>query len=174
MATVSRSRRSAAGIAFIIAGALFVLVVVLPLLGIAVPWLTLLAYAAMVVGLGILGLGAVNNTVAKIALVAAALGWLILLLAGLAIGLPAGLVTFGAVLAMLGFLIGAIVLYVGKEMSNIAALIFIAAAILAVLYLLPLMGVVAFAAGATVVTVLLGIALIAAGVYFGRADRNRR
>ncbi len=174
MATVSRSRRSAAGIAFIVAGALFVLAVLLPVLGVAAPWLTLLAFAAMVVGLGILGFGAVNNRVAQIALIASAVGWLILLLAGLAVGLPAGLVAFGAVLAMLGFLVGAIVIYVGKEMSNFAALIFIAAAVLAVLYLLPLIGVAAFAPVASVVTVLMGIALIVAGVYFTRADRNRR
>ncbi len=173
MATVSRSRRSAAGIAFIVAGALFVLVVLLPVLGIAAPWLTLLAYAAMAVGLGILGFGAVNNRVAQIALIASAVGWLILLLAGLAVGLPAGLVTFGAVLAMLGFLIGAIVMYVGKEIANVPAMFFIAAAVLAVLYLLPLMGAGAFGAVASVVTVLLGIALIVTGVYFGREGRNR-
>lgn len=173
MATVSRSRRSTAGIAFIVAGALFVLVVLLPVLGIAAPWLTLLAYAAMAVGLGILGIGAVNNRVAQIALIASAVGWLILLLAGLGVGLPGGLVAFGALLAALGFLVGAIVIYVGKELGNIAALIFIAASILAVLYLLPLLGL-GGAGLAAVVTVLLGIALIVAGLYFTRADRNRR
>ncbi|MCU1413733.1 MAG: hypothetical protein JWN80_1073 [Microbacteriaceae bacterium] len=174
MAAISRSRRAAAGIALIVAGALFVLAVLLPLAGIALPWLFLLAYAAMAVALVILALGAVNNTVAKIALFAGAAGWLLLALGGLGLGLPGGLITFGAILAALGGLVGAIVLYVGKEIGNTAALVFVVAAILAVLFLLNLLGVFALGAVSAVVTVLLGIALIVAGVLFRRTDRSRR
>src|SRR5687768_4127 len=102
MTAISRSRRSLAGIVLIVAGALFILAAVLPLLGVAVPWLYLLAYAAMAVAFVVLAVGAVNNTVAKIALFAGALGWLLLALSGLGLGLPAGLTAFAAVLAALG------------------------------------------------------------------------
>ena len=174
MSAISTSRRAAAGIALIVAGAFFILAVVLPLLGVSVPWLTLIAYVAMAVALVILALGAVNNLVAKISLFAGAVGWALLALAGLGLGLPAGVVSFGAVLAALGTLIGAIVLYVGKEITNIAALAFVAAAVLAALVLLGVLGVFALGEFGTIVIVLLGIALIIAGVFFRRSERSRR
>ncbi|MEP6478970.1 MAG: hypothetical protein ABJB03_06235, partial [Rhodoglobus sp.] len=135
-ASLSRSRRAAAGLALIVAGALFLLVILLPYLNISLPWLVLLADAAMAVAFVILALGATNNTIAKIALFVGAVGWAVLALTGLGIALPAGLVTIAAVLAAIGGLVGAIVLYVGKEITNTAALIFVVATILGVLYLL--------------------------------------
>ena len=173
MAAISRSRRAAAGIALIVAGAFFVRSVVLPRLGLAVPWLTLIAYVAMAAALVILALGAVNNLVAKIALFAGAVGWALLVLAGLGLGLPAAVLSVAAVLAALGTLIGAIVLYVGKEIKNNAAIVFVIAAILAALVLLGLLGVFALGAFGSIVIVLLGIALIVTGVFF-RRSKNRR
>lgn len=174
MAAISISRRAAAGIAFIVAGALLLLLVILPLLTVNIPFLGALAYAALTVGFVILALGAVNSTVAKIALFAAAVGWAILTLAGLGIGLPGILLTIAAILAGVGGLIGAIVLYVGKEISNTSALLFIVATILGLLLLLPTMGVSALAGAATILTVLFGIALIATGFYFRQKERGRR
>ena len=77
-----------------------------------------------------------NSTLAKILLIAAAVGWLLLALVGLGIALPAVLVTIAAIVAGLGTLIAAIVLYVGKEITNMAALAFIIAAVLGLILLL--------------------------------------
>ncbi len=82
MAAISRSRRSASGIALIVAGAAFVVGAVLPFLGFAAPWLYLIAYAAFAVALVILGLGAVTNVIARISLFAGAVGWLLLAVPG--------------------------------------------------------------------------------------------
>jgi hypothetical protein len=169
MAKVSVSRRSASGIALIIAGALVVLAAVLPLLSVSVPWLIVLAYAAIAVALGILGFGAVNNTVAKVSLIASAVGWALLALVGLGIALPAVLVTIAAIVAGVGMLIGAIVLYVGKEITNMAALAFIVAGALGLIYLLgTVMGAFSLGTLAVVVVVLFGVALIVTGVLFRR------
>jgi hypothetical protein len=175
MATVSRSRRAASGIAFIIAGALVALAALLPLLNVSVPWFIVLAYVALAVAFGILGLGAVNNTVAKVCLIAAAVGWAILALAGLIAGLPPVLVTIAAILAGVGGLVGAIVLYVGKEITNMAAVAFIVATALGLLVLLgsPL-GV--FSLGTTlalIIVLLFGAALIVTGVLFRRTEGRR-
>ena len=173
MTAISRSRRSTAGIALIVAGALFLLAILLPLVGVALPWLVLLADAAMVVALVILALGAVNNTVAKIALFAGAVGWAILALTGLGIALPAVLVTLAAVVAGVGGLVGAIVLYVGKEITNRAAVIFVVAMALGLLYLLGAAGTFSLGTLGTVVAVAFGAALIVAGVFFRRTEGRR-
>jgi len=174
MARASVSRRSASGIALIIAGALFVLAAVLPLLNVSVPWFLVLAYVAVAVALGILGFGAVNNTVAKVSLIAAAVGWLLLAIVGLGVALPSVLVTIAAVVAGVGGLIGAIVLYVGKEITNTAALVFIVAMALGLLYLLGTIGIFSFGTVGLVIAVLFGIALIFAGVLFRQKERSRR
>jgi hypothetical protein len=174
MAAISRSRRSASGIALIVAGALLVLAVVLPLLGLSAPWFVVLAYAAIAVALGILGFGAVINVVAKVALIAAAVGWALLALNGLGLGLPGALITVAALVAGIGGLIGAIVVYVGKEVTNLPALLFVIATALGLIYLLPTAGVSALAGAATVIAVLFGAALIVTGVLFRRTERTRR
>ena len=169
MAKVSVSRRSASGIALIIAGALVVLAAILPLLSVSVPWLMVLAYAAIAVALGILGFGAVNNTVAKVALIASAVGWALLALVGLGIALPSVIVTIAAVVAGVGMLVGAIVLYVGKEITNMSALAFIVAGALGLIYLLAtVLGAFSLASLAVVVVILFGVALIVTGVLFRR------
>jgi hypothetical protein len=173
MAAISRSRRAAAGIALIVAGALFLLAVLLPLVGVSFPWFTLLAYAAMTVAYVVLALGAVNNTVAKIALFAGALGWALLVIAGLGLALPGPVLTLAVILAALGGLIGAIVLYVGKEVTNTAALAFVAATILGVLVLLGLIGIFSLGTLGTVIVVLFAVALIVTGFYFRRSERKR-
>lgn len=174
MAKTSVSRRSASGIALIVAGALVVLAVLLPLLGVAAPWFVPLAYAAIAVALALLGFGAVNNTVAKVSLIAAAAGWALLALAGLGITLPAALVTIAAVVAGVGGLIGAIVLYVGKEITNMAALAFIVAMALGLIYLLgTILAVFSLGSLAVLVAVLFGAALIVTGFLFRRTGRRR-
>lgn len=151
-----------------------VLAALLPLAGVAVPWLIVLAYLAIAIALGILGFGAVNSTLAKITLIAAAVGWLVLALVNVPVALPAVLVTIAALVAGLGGLIAAIVLYVGKEITNTAALAFIVAMLLGLLYLLGgAIGLFSLANLAIVVIVLFGVALIVAGVLFRRTERRR-
>ena len=175
MASISRSRRSTAGIILIIAGALLLLTVILPLLNVtSVPWLALLAYAGIAAAFVILAVGAVINTVAKVALIAGAVGWAILVVAGLAIALPGILITIAAVLAALGGLVGAIVLYTGKEITNRAALAFVVAAILGVLYLLGLIGTFSLGSLGTVIALLFGAAVVVTGVLFRQTERGRR
>ena len=142
MAAVSMSRRSTAGIIFIVAGVLLAFAVILPLVGVAVGgWLLAIAYLAIAVAFAVLGIGAVNSTLTKVLLVAAAVGWLVLALAAFGLGLPAVLITIAALVAGVAGLIAAIVLYVGKEVRNLPAVIFIITAALGLVYLLPKIGV---------------------------------
>jgi hypothetical protein len=174
VAAVSVSRRSTAGIVFIIAGALLALAILLPLLGIAsVSWLTAIAYLAIAVAFAILGIGAVNSTIAKVTLVAAAVGWAILGLNAFGLGLPSVLITIAALVAGVAGLIGAIVLYTGKEVRNLPAIIFIVTTALGLLFLLPAIGV-SLAGLGTVIAVLFAAGLIVTGVLFFQKERGRR
>lgn len=176
MAVVSTSRRSAAGIAFIVAGALFLLGVILALASVSFSsWVYVLAALAVAAGLIILALGSVANLIAKIALIAAAVGWFIIALNGATDQIPDGLVVFGAVIAAVGGIVGSIVLYTGKEITDRSAIAFIVTMIIAAIFLLPLI-IATFALGATfsvIVTVLLGIGLLITGFLFYKVQRGR-
>ncbi len=174
MAAISRSRRAAAGIALIIAGAALLLAVLLPFVNISFPLLGTIAYAALAAALVILALGAVNNTLAKVALVAGAAGWLILAIASVSAILPAIVVTVGGFLAALGMVVGAIVLYTGREIVRTSGGAFVVSAILALVFLLPRLGVSALEGYSTVWTIALGVALVITGIYFRRTERTRR
>ena len=174
MAAISRSRRAAAGIAFIVAGAALLLAVLLPYANVSVPFLGTISYAALAAGLVILALGAVNNTIAKVALFAGALGWLILAISSVTAVLPPVVVTVGGFLAALGTLIGSIVLYTGREIVQASGGAFVVLGILALVFLLPRLGVSALASFGTAWSIALGVALVITGVYFRRTERTRR
>jgi len=174
MAAVSMSRRSVAGIIFIVAGVLLAFAVILPLVGVGVVgWLLGIAYLAIAVAFAVLGIGAVNSTLSKVLLIAAAVGWLLLALAAFGLALPAVLITIAALVAGVAGLIAAIVLYVGKEVRNLPAVIFIITTALGLLYLLPRIGV-SIAGLATIVAVLFAAGLIVTGVLFAQRERGRR
>lgn len=173
MAAISRSRRAASGIALIVAGAALLLSVLLPYAGVSLPWLVPVAYLAIAVGLVILALGGVNNTIAKIALFAGALGWLVLALANFGVGLPGGVATVGAFLAGIGTLVGAIVLYAGREIIQISGLLFVITAALGLLLILPALGIGALSGLALFWAVAFGIGLVLTGLYFRRTERKR-
>jgi hypothetical protein len=174
MAAVSTSRRSTAGIIFIVAGALLALAVILPLVGVAVGgWLVAIAYLAIAVAFAVLGIGAVNSTLSKVLLVATAVGWLLLSIAAFGLALPSVLITIAALVAGVAGLIAAIVLYIGKEVRNLPAIIFIITTALGLLYLLPRIGV-SIASLATIVAVLFAAGLIVTGVLFFQKERGRR
>lgn len=172
MAAISRSRRSAAGFALIVAGALFLLGVLLPYLGLSFPWFFVLAYAALAVAFVILGLGAVNNTLAKIALFAAAVGWALLAINAI-VALPGILVTIAAIVAGVAGLVGAIVIYVGKEVTNTPALVFVIATILGVLFVLGAVGSFSLGTLSLLIAALFGLALLVAGYLFTRKEGRR-
>lgn len=176
MARVSVSRRATSGIALIVAGVLFLVAVLLPLAGISLAWVLGIAFAVVALALGILGLGAVNNTVAKVTLVAAALGWLVLAIDALGLGfaIPGALVTVAALVAGIGALVGAVVILVGREVANGSALAFVIATVLGLGYLLGLIGTLALDRAGTVVAVLFGLALVVTGVLFRMRERRRR
>jgi len=175
MAVLSNSRRAAAGIALIVAGALFVLAVILPLAGQSFPWVIVLAQVALVIAFVILAIGAVNSTLTRVALIVAAVGWAILALAGLGIvALPAGVATFAAILAAVGGIVGAVLLYRGREVANQSAIVFVVANVLGALYLLGALGLLSLGTFGAILTVLFGVALILAGVLFRQTERRRR
>jgi len=174
MAAVSMSRRSTAGIIFIVAGVLLALAVLLPLVGVAVGgWLAAIAFLAIAAALAVLGIGAVNATLTKVLLIAAAVGWLLLALVAFGLALPSVLITIAALVAGVAGLIAAIVLYVGKEVRNLPAVIFIITTALGLLFLLPRIGV-SLAGLATIIAVLFAAGLIVTGVLFAQKERGRR
>jgi len=174
MAAVSMSRRSLAGIIFIVAGVLLALAILLPLVGVAVGgWLAAIAFLAIAVAFAVLGIGAVNSTLSKVLLIAAAVGWLLLAIAAFGLALPSVLITIAALVAGVAGLIAAIVLYVGKEVRNLPAVIFIITTALGLVYLLPRIGV-STAGLATIIAVLFAAGLIVTGVLFAQKERGRR
>lgn len=177
MAALSTSRRAAAGIALIVAGALFLLSWLLPLVGVTIAFVSLAALGAiaMVVAFAILGMGAVNSIITKVALFVAAVAWAIVALAGLnVVALPAGLLTIAAIIAAAAGIVASIVLYTGKEIRNRPAIAFIVTTIIAALYLLDLSGLLSLGTLATIVLVLFGAALIVTGWLFRQKERGRR
>jgi hypothetical protein len=173
MAAMSTSRRAAAGIALIVAGVIFVLVALLPLLKLTFPFVSLAALGAvaLVVAFAILSIGAVNSTVTKIALIVAAVGWAIIALEGFGVfSLPGDANTVVVLVTAAAGIVAAIVLYTGKEIRNRPAIAFIVATVLAALYLLP----VSLGSLSTLVVILFGVALIVAGWLFRQTERSRR
>lgn len=173
MAVFSTSRRSAAGFSFIVGGVLILLAVLLGLAAASTlsPWLTVLAYLALAVGFAILAIGSIANVIARIALIVAAIGWLLLALAAGGVGMPGEVTSIAAVLAAVGGVIGAIVLYTGKEITDRSAVAFIVTTIIAAIFLL----VPTIVAGLGVLLpILLGVGFIITGVLFHWVQRGRR
>jgi hypothetical protein len=144
----------------------------LPLVGVAIPYLSAIVYAALAVALIILALGAVNSTLAKISLLIGGIGFAILALPGFGIALPAALLSVAQIMAALGFLVGAIVLYVGREVSNAGALALVVSAILAAIILLGAVASLGLGAFVTVLTIVFGAALVVAGYLFRQTERR--
>ena len=173
MAAVSLSRRALGGIVFIVAGALLLIAVALPLLGVAsLPWLSALAYLGIAVGYAILGIGAVNANLAKITLVAAAVGWLVLAIAAL-VALPGPLVLVAALVAGIAGVLAGIVLYSGKEIRNLPAILLTVTAVVGLLFLLEFVGVFSLGTLGTVIALAFAIGLIVSGVLLQQRETRR-
>lgn len=169
MAAVSNSRRSVAGIVFVVAGALLLLNIVLGLAAVSALgfWLVLLAYLAIAVAFLILAITSVRNMIARIALIVAAVGWLLLAL-GFVVALPAPVGVVAAIAAALGGVVAAIALYVGKEITNTSAIAFIVTTIVAAIILLAGVAGAALGVFGTILWIVFGIGLVITGVLFVR------
>jgi hypothetical protein len=177
MAALSNSRRAASGIALIIAGAFFLLAALLPLVNVKFPFIDLavLGALALAVALAILGMGAVNSVVTKVALFVAAVGWAIIALLGLnVITIDGTLFTIIALITAVAGVVAAVVLYTGKEIRNRPAIAFIVAMSIAALYLLDHAGLLKLDSLSAIVALLFGIALVVAGWLFRQKERGRR
>ncbi len=175
MAAISNSRRAAAGIAFVVAGALILLHYLLALANVTATggWLLFLAYLAIAVGFILLAVGSVANVVARIALIVGGVGWALLAL-GFLVGLPAGVGTIAAIAAAAGGVVGAIVLYTGKEITNRSAVAFIVTTIVAAVILLAGIAGLALGVLGTLLWIVFGVGLVLTGVLFYRVQGSRR
>lgn len=171
MAAVSTSRRSLTGLLLIIAGVLLLLAIILPLAGLAVSWLGGLGYLALAAALIVFGIGGINATLTKVLLIVSGIGWAVLALAGFGLALPSILVLIAAIVAGVGTVVAAIVLYVGKEIKNLPALLLIITAVLGLLVLLPSFGVTALAGTLyTIIAVAFAVGLVVTGYLFTRKE----
>lgn len=175
MAAISNSRRAGAGIAFVVAGALILLHHLLALANVTATggWLLFLAYLAIAVGFILLAVGSVANVVARIALIVGGVGWALLAL-GFLVGLPAGVGTIAAIAAAAGGVVGAIVLYTGKEITNRSAVAFIVTTIVAAVILLAGIAGLALGVLGTLLWIVFGVGLVLTGVLFYRVQGSRR
>lgn len=167
MPAPSRSRRSAAGIAFLVAGAVVLLDLVLRLAAIAaVPWLSLIADAALAAGFVILALST-GSIVVRAGAIAAAAGWLVLGL-GTVVGLPMGFGTLAALAAAVGGVVAGIALVTGKEITDRSAVALLVASAVGAALLLSAIGGLALGGLGQVLSALFGAALVVAGVLLHR------
>lgn len=174
MAEVSTSRRSIAGVILAIAGALLLIDILLGFAGVTAlgVWLGVLAYVAIGVAFLILALASFRNTLARIALIVAAIGWLLLAL-DMVVALPSPIDAIAALAAALGGVVAAIVLYVGKEITNLSAIVFIVTTIVAAIILIAGVAGVALGAFDTVLGLVFALGLLATGILFARTHGRR-
>lgn len=174
MAAVTRSRRSIAGIILAIAGALLLIDVILGFAQVDAlgHWLGTVAYLAIGVAFLILALASFRNTLARILLIVAAVGFLLLAL-GAVVALPSPIGTIAAIAAALGTLVAAIVLYIGKEITNISAIAFIVTGVVfAIIVLAPLANL-ALGTFGTVLVLLFALGVLVTGILFARVQGER-
>jgi len=179
MATVASSgrtvpsRRTLAGIAFIVGGGLLALAALLGLAGSPVAdsahWVLFVADLAIAAGFGLLAFEVVNS-LARIALIVAAAGWLLLAVGEVA-GLPGQLGTVAAIAAAGGGLVSAILLRSGDLLGTRASLVFlIATAIYAVKVFFEILGADLQGVG-LLLTLLFAAGLIVTGVLLQQRAR---
>jgi len=174
MAAVSTSRRAIAGIVLAIAGALLLLQAILGFANVTAlgPWLGVLANLAIGVAFIILAIASFRGTLSRIALVVSAVGFLLLAL-GAVVTLPSPIGTIAAIAAALGMLVAAIALYIGKEITNLTAIVFIVTAIVyALIVLLPLANVAVGTFG-TVLALLFALGVLVTGIMLARVQGSR-
>ena len=174
MAAVSTSRRAIAGIVLAIAGALLLLQAILGFANVTAlgPWLGVLANLAIGVAFLILAISSFRGTLSRIALIVAAVGFLLLAL-GAVVTLPSPIGTIALIAAALGTLVASVALYVGKEITNLTAIVFIVTAVVyALLVLAPFANLTLGTFGA-VLALLFAIGVLVTGIMLARVQGSR-
>ncbi|MEO8527723.1 MAG: hypothetical protein ABI435_01460 [Pseudolysinimonas sp.] len=125
--SISRFHTAAAGAAFLVAGVLLVVMLVVESASVHVffSWPTVLAYLAIGIGFAILATGSVSNLAARAVLLIGAVGWVLLAVQTVA-RLPLGLNTLAWILAVVGGIAGAVLLLTARLVARRAATAFLA------------------------------------------------
>lgn len=159
------SRSQIGGWLLAAAGALLLLAFFAPNIGLAIdgPLLNLLFHAAMTAGFGLLA--ATNVGATRVAFGAAAVGWLLRIIALFtALG---GLVSLGDLLAVVGGIVGAALLLAGAKSGRAGATLLLIATVLGLAYIFPAL--VAFTGPVIgIIPPLFGGTLLAAGLLLPR------
>jgi hypothetical protein len=174
MAALPPSRRSAAGFAFLAAGALVLLGILAGLSGVALgPWPHALAWLAVGVGFVILAVSVTANTAARVGFSLGAAGWFLLGLAEAGSGLLPVPIPVVAGAAAIGGVIGAVMLRVGKEITDVAGIVFIVTLVVAAVLIGGLFVGPPIEYG-MVLTITFAAGLVVTGYLFLRVLRRRR
>lgn len=172
MADVSRSRRASAGLAFLVAGGLVLLGVVLGLAGQALGnWVTLIADLVIATGFVLLALGTAG-AVARVALLVGAVGWFLLAL-GAFVAYPQPLWLLAVLAAAAGGVVGAAALARVGELPGRSGLAFLVTTIAAAVVLLAAAAGVGLDVFGAILSVVFGVGLVVAGILLRRGARGR-
>jgi hypothetical protein len=159
----------------VLGGLLWLIVTLVAIGGALDTWLRIIAFIALAVAGFMLAFGQTGSNgivggsvLGKLGFVAFGIGFALLALVPLlgvaGVALPAGLATVGIVLIAIGGVIGAIVTYQKGVARGVARWIFFVPAVIAVVWMLTTLGLVALASN--VLTILLALAYALAGVAF--------
>lgn len=159
----------------VLGGLLWLIVTLVAVGGVLDTWLRIIAFVALAVAGFMLAFGQTGSNgivggsvLGKLGFTAFGIGFALLALVPLlgvaGVALPAGLATVGIVLIAIGGVIGAIVTYQKGVARGVARWIFFVPAVIAVVWMLTTLGLVALAGN--VLTILLALAYALAGVAF--------
>lgn len=135
-------------------------------------WVYVTAFFAIAAGYVILASAGIRTVSASL-LTASAVGWVLLAFLSFGPTIPQVFITIGAILAAAGGLAASVVLYLGKEFTGPAAMVFVVANALGALFCLQVLTLALSGAGLVVIA-LFGIALIAAGILVRRVAQSAR
>lgn len=154
--------------AFIAAGVLFLLVVLFSSVAKSVDtaWLDFLAYVALTIAFVALFLRRVD-LLARIAFIVAAVGWALLALTSIPIGLDS-VDRVGVILALVGTLASGILVFARNLFSRQASTVFLIAAILGAIWLLNLLVGFLPLVLAVIVVIAFAVLLVIAGALYSR------
>jgi hypothetical protein len=160
------ARRSTSAIAFIVAGAA-ILLAILVFITQAIAdssWLYLIAYLATAAGLVLLARNELENRVAKLAALFAALGWVMLTVAAFVPALP-GIVASSAYLVILAAsVVLGVVVVTGTQLQQRSRLSLVVLLGITVLYMLSALASF-YGPFAALLTILLGVLSLATGYF---------
>ena len=156
-----------AAVLLIVAGALYLLELLLSHVGVLSldTVLLFLAYLALGVGFVVLFLWRTIGLLLRVAFIVGAVGWVLLAISVVA-ALGGGLVVVAEILALAGTLVAGIIAFVRHVFSGSADVAFLVLAIVAaILLFFPLFGIAISAAFSLILAILFGAMLVVAGLF---------